>query len=77
VPKEHNGKLSFAMDSWSSPNHKSYVAITVHFEWDGGPFSMLLDLVEVAESHTGMNLGIAFTNILKNFGIEDKVSDLN
>jgi len=77
VPKEHNGKLSFAMDSWLSPNHKSYVAITVHFEQDGGPFSMLLDLVEVTESHTGVNLSIAFTNILKNFGIEDKVSDLN
>jgi len=38
---------------------------------------MLLDLVEVAESHTGVNLGIAFTNILKNFRIEDKVSDSN
>jgi hypothetical protein len=34
---------------------------------------MLLDLVEVAESHTGINLGITFANILKNFGIEDKV----
>ena len=77
VPKEYDGKLNFATDSWSSPNHKAYVAITVHFERDGGPFSMLLDLVEVAESHTGVNLGIAFTNVLKNFGIEEKVSNSN
>jgi len=34
---------------------------------------MLLDLVEVAESHTGMNLRITFVNVLKNFGVEGKV----
>ena len=38
---------------------------------------MLLDLVEVAESHTGENIGIAFVNVLKTFGIEDKVRALN
>jgi len=77
VLKEYDGKLSFATDSWSSPNHKAYVAMTVHFERAGKPFSMLLDLVEVAESHTGVNLGIAFINVLKNFGIKEKVSNLN
>ncbi len=75
--QEYNGKLNFATDGWSSPNHKSYIAITVHFERSGKPFSMLLDLVEVAESHTGVNLGIAFTDVLKKFGIEDKVRALN
>ncbi len=38
---------------------------------------MLLDLVEVAESHTGVNLGIAFKNVLKVFGVEEKVSKYN
>jgi hypothetical protein len=38
---------------------------------------MLLDLVEVAESYTGENLRITFVNILKTFGIEDKVRVLN
>jgi hypothetical protein len=37
---------------------------------------MLLDLVEVAESHTGINLSIAI-NILKIFGVEEKVRLLN
>ena len=35
---------------------------------------MLLDLVEVARSHSGVNLAQAFANVLKEFGIEDKVS---
>ena len=35
---------------------------------------MLLDLVEVAESHSGLNLGLAFAKILNDFGIADKVN---
>ena len=78
-PKGYDGKFNIATDSWSSPNHNPYVAMTVHFtsERDGRPLSMLLDLVEVAESHTGVNLGIAFVNVLKKFGIEEKVSKSN
>lgn len=34
---------------------------------------MLLDLVEVAMSHSGSNLAVAFANILEEFGISDKV----
>jgi hypothetical protein len=29
--------------------------------------------MEVAESHTGVNLSIVFANVLKNFGIKKKV----
>jgi len=53
------------------------MAITVHFECSGQPFLMLLDLVEVVVSHTGVNLGIAFMTILKTFGINKKVRALN
>jgi hypothetical protein len=49
------------------------VAITVHFEHKGVPISMILDLVEVAESHSGANLASAFANVLQDFGISDKV----
>ncbi|KAF8805659.1 hypothetical protein BYT27DRAFT_7026528, partial [Phlegmacium glaucopus] len=58
--QEYEGALSFAMDAWTSPNHKVYVAVTVHFEKDGVPISMLLDIVEVACSHSGLNLAAAF-----------------
>jgi hypothetical protein len=34
---------------------------------------MLLDLVEVAKSHSGVNLAAAFAQVLEEFGISDKV----
>jgi hypothetical protein len=34
---------------------------------------MLLDLVEVARSHSGVNLAAAFAKVLEEFGISDKV----
>ena len=49
------------------------MAVTVHFEVNGIPISMLLDIVEVARSHSGLNLAIAFAQILEEFGISDKV----
>ena len=65
--------MNFATDAWTSPNHKAYVAFTVHFAHEGKPISMLLDLVEVAKSHSGENLATAFAEVLEDFGISDKV----
>lgn len=50
------------------------MAVTVHFEVNGSPISMLLDIVEVAHSHSGINLAAAFAKILDDFAISDKVS---
>jgi hypothetical protein len=66
--------LSFQTDAWTSPNHKAYVAVTVSFEFDGAQHTMLLDIVELAKSHSGVNLAAAFAKILDDFGISDKVS---
>jgi hypothetical protein len=66
--------LNFATDAWTSPNHKVFVAVTVHFQMDGSPVVMLLDLVEVAESHSGLHLAAIFAKILDDFMIADKVS---
>ena len=49
------------------------MAITVHLEHQGEPISLLLDIVEVAKSHTGTNLAAAFAKILNEYGISDKV----
>jgi hypothetical protein len=43
-------------------------------EKDGKPLSFLLDIVEVAMSHSGINLARAFADMLKEFGVEHKVS---
>ena len=48
--------MNFVTDAWTSPNHKAYMAFTVHFAHEGEPISMLLDLVEVVKSHSGENL---------------------
>ena len=72
--QEHDGKLSFGTDAWTSPNSKAYIAVTVHLEQNGVPLCMLLDLVEVAESHSGFNLAKAFHEILQQFGISEKVN---
>ena len=63
-------------DAWTSPNHKAYVAVTVHFENEGVPVSILLDIVELVHLHSGINLAAAFAKILEYFGISDKVSKL-
>ena len=72
--QEYEGQLNFATDAWTSPNHKAFVAFTVHFAHEGTPVSMLLDLVEVAKLHSGVNLAAAFVKVLEDFGITDKVS---
>ncbi|KAA1479015.1 hypothetical protein DENSPDRAFT_753489, partial [Dentipellis sp. KUC8613] len=47
--QEHDGDLNFATDAWTSPNHRAFIALTVHFLFNGEPISILLDLVEVDE----------------------------
>jgi hypothetical protein len=72
--QNRDGALSFATDAWTSPNHKAFVAITVHFEIQGLAKSLLLDIVEVPCSHTGLNLASVFADVLQEFGLQDKVS---
>ncbi|KAF8256684.1 hypothetical protein EI94DRAFT_1640431, partial [Lactarius quietus] len=50
--REHPGKLHFATDAWTSPNHHALIAWTVHFEYQGSPLSFLLDILEVPEVRT-------------------------
>ena len=49
------------------------MAFMVHFAHKGTPISMLLELVEVAKSHLGVNLAAALAKVLEEFGISDKV----
>lgn len=72
--KNYPGSLSFATDAWTSPNDRPFVTFTVHLELNQVPTSILLDIVELLDSHTGQNLAQVFANVLKDFSIEDKVS---
>jgi hypothetical protein len=71
--KEYDGRLSFAVDAWSSPNYKAFVAITVHLMHDGEPLRLVLDVIELAKAHTGRNMAEAFTQVVEAFGIAKKV----
>jgi hypothetical protein len=73
ILQSYPGKLNFATDAWTSPNHKAFIAVTVHLEMDGMPLSFLLDMIEVARSHSGVNLAVAFGGVLESFGIAHKV----
>jgi hypothetical protein len=47
--------------------------VTVHLVKDDVPVCFLLNIVEVAKSHSGVNLARAFYEILKDYGIKHKV----
>ena len=72
----YEGALKYVTDTWSSPNHKAYMVVMVHFKNKGVPMAMLLDIVELTCSHSGFNLAAAFAKILEDFGISDKVKKL-
>ncbi|KAK7040040.1 dimer-Tnp-hAT domain-containing protein [Favolaschia claudopus] len=70
--RDYPGLLNFATDAWTSPNHRAFAAWTVHLQHEGVPFSFLLDIIEVPESHTGAALARAFDQMLASHGLSDK-----
>ena len=72
-PQKVECALNIVMDSWMSPNSHAFVAVTVHYEEGGIPRTLLLDIVECAESHTGVTLAATLVKIFNNFRISDKV----
>jgi hypothetical protein len=49
------------------------VAVTIHLVKKNVPVCFLLDIVEVAKSHSGVNLAQAFSDVLEDYGIKHKV----
>ena len=47
--QEYEGEINFTMDAWTSPNHYAYIAITAHFQHQGQPMAIVLDVVKVAQ----------------------------
>ncbi|KAJ7776075.1 hypothetical protein B0H14DRAFT_2401615, partial [Mycena olivaceomarginata] len=58
--QNYNGRLSFATDAWTSPNHRAFVAWTVHLQHEGQPLVFLLDVFEVPEVPQGMFLRLDY-----------------
>jgi hypothetical protein len=72
-PQRVDCALNIATDTWMSPNSHTFVVVTIHYEEAGIPRTLLLDIVECAESHTGVTLAMTLVKIFNNFGISDKV----
>ena len=51
------------------------MAVTVQYANKGVINTWLLDIVEVAHRHTGVELAAQFAKVLDVFGISDKVSN--
>jgi hypothetical protein len=71
--QEYPGRVHFATDAWTSTNHHTFVAWTVHLEHNGAMLAFLLDILKLPESHTGVALAKAFQKMLKTFGLQDRV----
>ncbi|CAG8742668.1 16767_t:CDS:2 [Cetraspora pellucida] len=68
------GKLSFAIDVWTSANIYFYFAITVHWiSKDWKLQNILLDFINLHGSHSGENLCDAFVSSCCEFGILPKI----
>ncbi|KAI0697428.1 hypothetical protein C8T65DRAFT_582743 [Cerioporus squamosus] len=50
--RAYPGRLHFATDAWTAPNHRPFVAFTVHLEVEGATLSIILDIVELAKVRT-------------------------
>jgi hypothetical protein len=72
-PQKANSALNLVMDAWMSPNSHVFVAITIHYEEGGILRTLLLNIVECAESHMGATLAATLVNIVNNFSISNKV----
>ncbi|KAF8144689.1 hypothetical protein K438DRAFT_1631437, partial [Mycena galopus ATCC 62051] len=47
--RDYPGRLSFGTDAWTSPNHRGFLAWTVHLQHEGELLSFPLDVFEVPE----------------------------
>ncbi|CAB5200416.1 unnamed protein product [Rhizophagus irregularis] len=68
------GKISFALDGWTSPNVISFLGITCHYidaDWDLK--DILVNFVDLSGPHSGENLANVFTKCLQDKKILTKI----
>jgi hypothetical protein len=73
--QKFNGKVSFVLDVWSSPNQVAYHGIIARWsDSRGDTFNEeVLDLDILSGSHTGDNLCSSFIKVLKDFHCTEKI----
>jgi hypothetical protein len=72
--KDAPGRLSFAVDAWTSPNMYAFLGIVAHWtdvEWQ--PRNLLMDLPSIEGRHTGENLCDIFKKACDDLGMLPKL----
>lgn len=72
------GRLSLVVDCWSSPFRQAFMAIVVNFidaEWEFR--ELLLSFKHVPEAHTGRNLADVVLQVLREYGLEERIFCIN
>lgn len=69
-----DGKISLALDCWTSPFMDAFMAITAYFIDDQWNFrEMLLGFEPLHGTHSGANLSVVVTDLLKKHQLTDRV----
>lgn len=79
VSQAYDSEYLLGLDCWTSPNHHPWMSFNVlqlckAEDGKEEPVIHLLDFVELPCSHTGLNLARCVAKVLKEYGIENKVS---
>jgi hypothetical protein len=75
ILKDLPGKISFTTDCWTSPSIKSFLSLIAHFinkEWELQ--NIIIDFIQMQDSHTGINIKDAFLIGIKKMSLENKVN---
>lgn len=68
------GRISIALDCWTSPFNQAFMAITGYFiDQDWNYYEVLLGFEHLHGSHTGGNLSETIIQILQAYGVADRV----
>ena len=68
-------KISLTLDAWTSKNQIPFLGVTAHWIDENWNFNQItLEFHHLEGSHTGENLSRVLVNILKEYGILEKVS---
>jgi len=65
--------VSLTADFWTSSQNRNYIGVTAHFIENWTLQSVVLDILEVNESHTAEVCGQTLVDIAKDWSISDKV----
>ena len=71
--QDYQGCIHIVTNAWTSTNHCTFIAWTVHLEHESCMLAFLLDCVEVPKSYTGAALVQAFQKMLEGYRLEKKV----